>query len=53
MLTDDPRALDCLRSIDHSLARIAASLEALVKIADELATTREAQNSPLTLERRS
>ncbi len=40
----DSLLLDYLRAIDHSAARIAASLEALVKIADELATAREAQH---------
>ena len=37
----DSLTLDYLRAIDASAARIAASLEALVKIADELATARE------------
>jgi len=39
----DPLTLDYLRAIDASAARIAASLEALVRIADELADGREGQ----------
>jgi hypothetical protein len=39
----DLLALDYLRAIDASAARIAASLEALVKIADELVTARDEQ----------
>lgn len=52
----DPLALDYLRAIDASAARIASGLEALVKIADELATTREVRRqeaSPGIQERRS
>ena len=36
----DPVVLDYLRSIDHSLARIADALEALARCADERTTVR-------------